>query len=448
MSKKRQVIGVLGCHRSGTSVITRGLQGLGAVVGDDLLPPVEGNNPTGFWEDRELHVLLQQIQRSAGSDWDALSYGFTAGHRFALVAAKPNLIDFFDSRASASRPYVFKNPRATLMVPVIIECLEQLDIAPSFVIAVRDPLSVAESLHQRDGLAIELGLLLWLKHTVAAVRDTAGTSRTFVSYDAFVEDPETQLRRVEEGLGVPGLALIPEDLDALRTEFLQPGLRHHAHDREELEGHPALSTPVLRAHEDLLRAAGQNGGEGSVDPELWIELAETLDERCAEWSMLDALRRENAEFERSIAAARDELERLAPERQAIERHAARMSAALEANNRALEVALGAVDERIASAQREAELRTSESSIATFELREQVRKLQDERDELDRVASRLVLERDAARAKAALGGPADRIEREKRDLENEIEKLKSSSSWRVTKPLRTVGDGVKSLRRRR
>jgi hypothetical protein len=49
----KKIIVVLGMHRSGTSALTRGLSTLGVGLGDTL-HPAGSDNPTGFWEDRDI----------------------------------------------------------------------------------------------------------------------------------------------------------------------------------------------------------------------------------------------------------------------------------------------------------------------------------------------------------------------------------------------------------
>ena len=63
-----RLIVVLGMHRSGTSAITRGLQVMGVELGDRMMPPVEGNNSKGFWEDLDLYALNIEILNNIGSD--------------------------------------------------------------------------------------------------------------------------------------------------------------------------------------------------------------------------------------------------------------------------------------------------------------------------------------------------------------------------------------------
>src|SRR5882724_9597278 len=57
----QRLIVVLGMHRSGTSAMTRALQAMGVELGSRLMPPVEGENDKGFWEDLELNALNIEV---------------------------------------------------------------------------------------------------------------------------------------------------------------------------------------------------------------------------------------------------------------------------------------------------------------------------------------------------------------------------------------------------
>ena len=58
MQKDKKIIFVvLGMHRSGTSAITRGLEVLGASLGNRLMPPFVGNNDKGFFEDVDINAF-------------------------------------------------------------------------------------------------------------------------------------------------------------------------------------------------------------------------------------------------------------------------------------------------------------------------------------------------------------------------------------------------------
>ena len=71
MPSSRAVL-VLGMHRSGTSALARGLQMLGVYLGNDFLSP-QPDNPTGYWEDRNIFELNERLLAVFGLKWDEVA---------------------------------------------------------------------------------------------------------------------------------------------------------------------------------------------------------------------------------------------------------------------------------------------------------------------------------------------------------------------------------------
>ena len=68
----KKIIMVLGMHRSGTSAIARGLQTLGVQLGTNLFS-AGFDNPKGFWEDKDVLEINEQLLRQLGAAYDSLS---------------------------------------------------------------------------------------------------------------------------------------------------------------------------------------------------------------------------------------------------------------------------------------------------------------------------------------------------------------------------------------
>lgn len=67
-----KVIVVAGMHRSGTSLVARTLNLLGADLGpSSSLLPAAPDNPSGFWEHRDVKELNDRLLASLGGTWDA-----------------------------------------------------------------------------------------------------------------------------------------------------------------------------------------------------------------------------------------------------------------------------------------------------------------------------------------------------------------------------------------
>ena len=56
-------------HRSGTSALARGLQMLGVYLGNDFLSP-QPDNPTGYWEDKNICELNERLLAVFGLRWE------------------------------------------------------------------------------------------------------------------------------------------------------------------------------------------------------------------------------------------------------------------------------------------------------------------------------------------------------------------------------------------
>lgn len=71
--EKKEIVVVLGMHRSGTSAITRSLKVLGVDLGGRLLPAEAGINDKGFWEDVDITAFNVDLLHALGHDWHTLT---------------------------------------------------------------------------------------------------------------------------------------------------------------------------------------------------------------------------------------------------------------------------------------------------------------------------------------------------------------------------------------
>lgn len=146
---------VLGMHRSGTSVVTRIINMLGARVGRPLVG-ANSSNPKGHWEHQESLCINQWLLDACGGSWDSPPEEVTAG----VIARWRMRLFIADLHNGTGLPAVWKDPRTLLTFSewrsIIRNCL------PVFVF--RNPISVARSLHKRNNLSLQRGVNLWLKY--------------------------------------------------------------------------------------------------------------------------------------------------------------------------------------------------------------------------------------------------------------------------------------------
>ena len=214
---------VLGMHRSGTSALTRVLAGAGAWVGDDeeMLPAHPADNPTGYWERRDIVAAHDEFLTAAGCGWDRLAhFDYAKVDDAARRDLRTRLMDILGAIETQGRPLVLKDPRLCVTLPA------WLDLLPAAVpvIAVRDPREIASSIRRshRGVFATHYLVALWEKYLRSALDALAGRRVLFVAYARLVADPANQAARILTGLrhlGVTGLAdpsreLIAATIDA------------------------------------------------------------------------------------------------------------------------------------------------------------------------------------------------------------------------------------------
>jgi hypothetical protein len=229
----RRVIVVAGMHRAGTSVVARGLMTLGVDLGDALMSADLKMNARGFFEDMDIVARNDALLDGQGADWKSLALldgvdWDAAAHAGARSAAQHLL----EGKLARTGQYGFKDPRVPRLLPFWQRVLADMQVADAYVIAVRHPQAVIDSLTARDGLDMRRSGWLWLTHLACALRYTQGRPRVIVDYDRVLAEPAHELARMASALQLPAPAA-----DAARRyaeEFLSAGLRHAAYAPAEL----------------------------------------------------------------------------------------------------------------------------------------------------------------------------------------------------------------------
>ena len=145
---------------------------------------VKLENPLGFFESERLVDINEGLLQSLGCKWD----------RPPLLPVswdQPPLLNSLHSQRTQLSSYaledawVDKDPRLCITYPAYLHIL--LRRIP-LVVALREPLDVATSLHARNGFSLNHGLILWwiYNHHIASQlcpRDLLITYRTLLDFD-------------------------------------------------------------------------------------------------------------------------------------------------------------------------------------------------------------------------------------------------------------------------
>lgn len=217
---------VLGMHRSGTSVITRGLKTLGVHLGTDLLGP-RPDNPTGFWEDRAVMNLNERIFKVIGMKWHTVSIIGNVWESSAMNALTMEAVKLLKRRFTKHAIWGFKDPRTVRLLPFWLRVFRHLNVKDSYLISLRKPADVAKSLYERQRMPAEQAYRLSLVHVGPYLHLVAGKPVVAVDYDRLMDDPRRELVRVRSALKLPNVdGQTADTIEHFAEEFLRPALRH------------------------------------------------------------------------------------------------------------------------------------------------------------------------------------------------------------------------------
>ncbi len=231
-SKQKRIIVVLGMHRSGTSVIARSLKVLGVELGENLMPADPGVNEKGFWEDMDFYALNEELLRVlSGREWHTLSpISINEFQGDSLSSLKIRAIELLRKKIGDESVFGIKDPRFSILLPFWKAVFLALDIDVRYVIAIRNPISIALSLQKRDGFELEKSYYLCLYYLVSCFVETENEFRVVVSYDFVMAEPEAQIRRMAEKLQ---LSVIASELKEFESNFISSDLCHSKFQKKD-----------------------------------------------------------------------------------------------------------------------------------------------------------------------------------------------------------------------
>lgn len=212
---------VIGMHRSGTSMVARLLNLMGAYFGPEGISTGSGQeNPKGFWERKDVRALNNQILYAANSDWDRVS-------DFSLEKIASQDLDTINQQLQrlileldAHRPWFLKEPRFCLTFPLWKKYLEY----PICIHTHRSPIQIAQSLKSRNGFPLHFGIALWEKYALESLKVAHDCPQLLLSHAKLIQQPisvVTTLHQQLSDLGCQGIR-IPCEQEILA--FISPKL--------------------------------------------------------------------------------------------------------------------------------------------------------------------------------------------------------------------------------
>ena len=253
---------VLGMHRSGTSVVARLLNMMGAYFGPEGSSiGANPENPKGFWERHTVVQTNETLFASCGSRWYTPQF-------FAVEQIEAETFHQLEARmirflleVDAHRPWLLKDPRFSITLPVWRRTLE----IPLTVLVYRDFREVGASLSKRNGFPLAYSLALCEYYNASALAVTQDLPRFIVSYNDLLQAPVPYTQQLFDWLS---------DQDTKRLTLpssreLSAFVSQHLYRHRSVDLHPDVR---LTQSQETLQAALSNLDEG-VDPNVYLDRA-------------------------------------------------------------------------------------------------------------------------------------------------------------------------------
>ena len=188
---------ILGMHRSGTSVLARLLNMMGAYFGPEgSSTGANHENPKGFWERRDVRNLSDYVLLNSNADWNKVGMFNPKSISSSILTKFRNQSSKIVLEMDAHRPWLLKEPRLCLLFNLWKDVLE----VPICIHIFRNPLEVAKSLQIRNGIPIHAGIALWEKYNLTALEGSRDQPRFIVSHSKLMTDPVSEVRSIYDQL--------------------------------------------------------------------------------------------------------------------------------------------------------------------------------------------------------------------------------------------------------
>lgn len=222
---EKEVICILGMHRSGTSMISRLLNICGLYLGEkeELItePDLKGNRK-GHWEHREILAINDEILNVFGGSWDnppTFPDGWENDVRLDnLFVQADELVKRMSDR---SLVWGFKEPRTSLTLPFWKRVIPKM----IYVIPIRSMFEIAQSLQKRDNFPLVRGIFLCIIYWESILRNTNGERRIFTLQRGYFADWRCELGKILDFIGHRDFSFFGKEQSV--GKFISPDLFHN-----------------------------------------------------------------------------------------------------------------------------------------------------------------------------------------------------------------------------
>lgn len=263
MKSKKDILLILGMHRSGTSALTGSLSHLGYNPGNNLMLPAN-DNVKGFWESIQITQFNDKLLNLLLTDWSSASDLPKGWENYSYIKEyEDELAGLLSDEYGKFEFPIIKDPRLCLLLPFWKSVLKKISWDAKYIHIIRSPYEVAKSLTKRAEISLNKAFVLWLKYNKASINHTTGSQIFFISYEDLLLDWRSEFKKLKN--------LRPDILNLIQVnqykidQFLDKSLRHHIHDQIKPNKDDKLSSFINKSYQVFLRHVNKNDSCETLD---------------------------------------------------------------------------------------------------------------------------------------------------------------------------------------
>ena len=200
---KKEIVLILGMHRSGTSLIARYISELGYSIGVSVMHP-SYDNPQGFYENDAIVELNNILLHKCRSKWD-LPVLLTSQLEKQLTRDyfKEHFEKILDNEFPGDAKILIKDPRICLLLPLYQGYFEKnLKYNLKIIWILRHPEGVIQSLAKRNRFNRSKSQYLYNRYNLEVYQALTSHTHLSVTYEDILQEPDILDDRIKEFLNV------------------------------------------------------------------------------------------------------------------------------------------------------------------------------------------------------------------------------------------------------
>ena len=187
MAESKNIIFILGMHRSGTSAATRLLNLLGVKLGSNLIAGIKNINNAGFWENKDFVQINENILHDFNSTWfDTRLLPKLWWNNNLCLPYKETIKQIINRDFHKQSLIGVKDPRLCRLLPLWLMAVTELNFEAKCLLVIRNPYEVAASLFKRDGINQSTAFYLWLQYVLESELYSRKILRTVIDYNEII----------------------------------------------------------------------------------------------------------------------------------------------------------------------------------------------------------------------------------------------------------------------